>query len=62
MRGCERCGRVPGELALQNSGVRDGSMTMGFLAKFFVCAAQEEICCFNVGLHTAERLDGAELA
>lgn len=38
MRGCERCGQVPGEPALQNSMVRDGLGTMGFLAKFlFQC-------------------------
>ncbi len=40
MRGCERCGQVPGELALQSSGVRDGSVTMGFLAR-------EEIVCLT---------------
>lgn len=36
MRGCESCGQVPDVLALQSSGVRNGSVTMGFLAKFFL--------------------------
>lgn len=61
MRGCECCGQVPGVLALQSSGVRDGSVTMGFLAKFFFfCSKGNRL--FNAGLHTAERLDGAEMA
>lgn len=50
MRGCECCGQVPGELALQSSGVRDGSVTMGFLAKFFLffsLVAREEIGCLT---------------
>lgn len=56
MRGCECCGQVPGELALQSSGVSDGSVTMGFLAKFFffsfLCSGGNRV--FNAGLHAAE--------
>lgn len=37
MGGCECCGQVPSELALQSGGVRNGSITMSFPAKFFFC-------------------------
>lgn len=48
MQGCECCGQVPGVLAQQSSGVRDGSMTMGFLANlFFFSFAREEIGCLT---------------
>lgn len=53
MRGCECCGQVPGELEEQSSGVRDGSMTMCFLAKFY-CVAREEICCL-MQVYTLQR-------
>lgn len=36
MWGCECCGQVSCVLALQGSGARDGSITMDFLAKFFL--------------------------
>lgn len=39
-------------LAEESSGVRDGSMTMGFLAKLLSFFAQEEI---GAGLHAAEK-------
>lgn len=35
MRGCECFGQVPGELALQSSGLRDASVTIVFLESFF---------------------------
>lgn len=59
MRGCQCCGQVPGVLALLSSGVRDGSMTMGFLA-FFYCLERNRL--FNAVLHAAERLDSAGMA
>ena len=52
MRGCECCGQVPGELALQSGGVRDDSVTMGFLAKFFFFSLRSGgNRLFNAGLH-----------
>lgn len=53
MRGCKCCGQVP--------GVRDGSMTMGFLAIFFSSCCSRGNRLFNAGLHASERLDSAAM-
>lgn len=63
MQGCECCGQVPGVFSLQSSGVRDGSMTMGFLAKVFLFrTGGNRLFNAGAGLHTAERLRSAKIA
>lgn len=62
MQGCECCGQVPRELAMQRSSVWERWLhDNGLPGKvFFFCSGGNWL--FNAGLHTADRLAGAEMA